>query len=111
MQRHIPTVSWKKESRRNYFIIAMVRSKMEKEKDQVPPLLVLERGTTSNSAARSSSCTSSSDSSDDENCNLKRDDLKGEEIKKPRINAIVMGRGGGSSNYQGNMNFRKLVNR
>ena len=59
----------------------MVRSKMEKEKDQVPPLLVLERGTTSNSAARSSN-TSSSDSSDDENCNLKRDDLKGEEIKK-----------------------------
>ncbi|OEU15711.1 hypothetical protein FRACYDRAFT_240403 [Fragilariopsis cylindrus CCMP1102] len=49
---------------------------------------------------------------DNNNNNNKCDWIEGEEeIEEPGDNDIILGRGGWSSNHQGNVNFRKLVSR
>ena len=49
---------------------------------------------------------------EDNNNNNKCDWIEGEEeIEEPGDNDIILGRGGWSSNHQGNVNFRKLVSR
>ena len=55
-------------------------------------------------------CNSGDNASD--NNNNKCDWIEGEEeIEEPGDNDIILGRGGWSSNHQGNVNFRKLVSR